>query len=276
MAMATQHTTDTTPDYNASGKAFLAWVGGKSKLAREIISLMPAHNCYCEVFGGAGWVMFKKTPSNVEVINDINSELVNLYRVIKFHFEEFIKQFKFILIARDEYERLKLSKPETLTDIQRAVRYYYLVRLSYGGKAVDHNFTVAATRMPPINLLRIEEELSQAHLRLSRVAIENQHYSKIIERFDLPDTLFYLDPPYFNCEDYYGKGLFNKADFERLRDQLKAVKGKFILSLNNVPEIREIFKDFHIIDTSVRWSLGKEYNEANEVIIMNFEPPKTA
>ena len=90
-----------------------------------------------------------------------------------------------------------------------------------------------------------------------------------------PDTLFYLDPPYFNCEDYYGKGLFNKKDFELLRDQLKAIKGKFILSLNNVPEIREIFKDFHIIETSVRWSLGKDYNEANEVIILNFEPPKT-
>ena len=265
----------TTPDYNASGKAFLAWVGGKSKLARQIIGLMPAHSCYCEVFGGAGWVMFKKTSSNVEVINDVNSELVNLYRVIKFHFEEFIKQFKFLLIARDEYDRLKLAKPDTLTDIQRAARYYYLVRLSYGGKAVEHNFTTGPTRMPPINLLRIEEELSQAHLRLSRVIIENQHYSKIIERFDLPDTLFYLDPPYFNCEDYYGKGLFNKKDFELLRDQLKAIKGKFILSLNNVPEIREIFKDFHIIETSVRWSLGKDYNEANEVIILNFEPPKT-
>lgn len=264
----------TTPDYNASGKAFLAWVGGKSKLAREIISLMPAHNCYCEVFGGAGWVMFKKTPSNVEIINDINTELVNLYRIIKYHFDEFVKQFEYVLIARDEYDRLKNTKPENLTDIQRAVRYYYLVRLSYGGKAVDHNFTVGPTRLPPVNPSKIKEELSQAHQRLSRVVIENQHYSKIIERFDLPDTLFYLDPPYFDCENYYGKGLFNKKDFELLRDQLRAVKGKFILSLNNVPEIREIFKEFHIIETSVRWSLGKEYNEANEVIILNFEPPK--
>ena len=275
--MANQGKTDpTTPDYNASGKAFLAWVGGKSKLAREIISLMPAHNCYCEVFGGAGWVMFKKTPSNVEVINDINSELVNLYRIIKYHFEEFVKQFEFLLVARDEYERLKNTKPESLTDIQRAVRYYYLVRLSYGGKAVDHNFTVGPTRLPPVNPSRIKEELVQAHQRLSRVVIENKHYSQIIERFDLPDTLFYLDPPYFDCENYYGKGLFNKKDFELLRDQLRAVKGKFILSLNNVPEIREIFKEFHIIETSVRWSLGKEYNEANEVIILNFEPPKIA
>lgn len=273
--MANQGKTDpTTPDYNASGKAFLAWVGGKSKLAREIISLMPAHNCYCEVFGGAGWVMFKKTPSNVEVINDINSELVNLYRIIKYHFDEFVKQFEFLLVARDEYERLKNTKPESLTDIQRAVRYYYLVRLSYGGKAVDHNFTVGPTRLPPVNPSRIKEELIQAHQRLSRVVIENKHYSQIIERFDLPDTLFYLDPPYFDCENYYGKGLFNKKDFELLRDQLRAVKGKFILSLNNVPEIREIFKEFHIIETSVRWSLGKEYNEANEVIILNFEPPK--
>ncbi|PTQ90283.1 DNA adenine methylase [Agitococcus lubricus] len=270
--MAQIHHEPSPPQYNSSGKAFLAWVGGKSKLAREIISLMPAHNCYCEVFGGAGWVMFKKTPSNVEIINDINKELTNLYRVIKHHFDEFIRQFEYLLICRDEYERLKLIPPETLTDIQRAVRYYYLVRLSYGGKAVEHNFTVAATRLPPINLSSIKEELEQAHRRLQRVTIENQHYAKIIERFDLPDTLFYLDPPYFDCENYYGKGIFNKKDFELLRDQLRSIKGKFILSLNNVPEIRDIFSEFHLVETSVRWSLGKEYNAANEVIIMNFNP----
>lgn len=271
-------TTDnsTKPQYDPTGKAFLAWVGGKSKLARQIIDLMPAHNCYCEVFGGAGWVMFKKTPSKIEVINDINSDLVNLYRVIKFHLEEFIKQFKYLLIAREEYEKFKHTTPEHLTDIQRAARYYYLIRMGYRGKATSHSFSLHPSRPPSINLLRLEEELSQIHLRLSRVGVENQHYSRTLEQFDKPETLFYLDPPYFNCEDYYGKGLFSRADFELLRNQLKVIKGKFILSLNNVPEVREIFKDFHIIETSVRWSLGKSSEMANEVIILNFDPTQVA
>lgn len=275
MAMPAQPHNEDIPEYQSGSKSFLKWVGGKSKLARQIIGLMPAHHCYCEVFGGAGWVLFKKSPSKVEVINDINGELVNLYRIIKHHPEEFTRQFDHLLIARDEYERFKAVTPSSLTDIQRAARYYYLVRMGYGGKISSHTFSLDSSRPPHINKLKLEEELAHANLRLTNVGIENQHYSRILERFDRPTTLFYLDPPYFGCEDYYGKGLFSQADFEKLRDQLISIQGKFILSLNNTPEIKRIFADFHIIETSVHWSLGKESNPANELLIMNFSPPAT-
>lgn len=261
------------PDYNATGKSFLSWVGGKNQLSKQIIALMPPHDCYCEVFGGAAWVLFKKTPSKVEIFNDLNGELVNLYRVIKYHLEEFIKQFKYMLLSREEFERFKKLPADTITDIQRAVRYYYLVRLGYGSKATDHVFALGATRPPCINLLRLEENLSDAHLRLANVAVENQHFSKMLERFDHEKTLFYLDPPYYGCENYYGKGMFAREDFELLKNQLSNIKGKFILSVNNVPEIKETFKDFSIIETSARWSLGlkaHDKNVSNEVIIKNF------
>ena len=114
--------------------SFLAWFGGKSILSKQIVTLIPEHKCYVEVFAGAAWLLFRKPESKVEIINDINSELVNLYRVVKLHLEEFVRYFKWILNSRDEYDRLKLENPDTLTDIQKAVRYYYLLRLTYGAK----------------------------------------------------------------------------------------------------------------------------------------------
>lgn len=262
------------PTYNPSGRAFTSWVGGKSQLARRVIDIMPPHHCYCEVFAGAAWVLFKKTPSPVEVINDINGELVNLYRVIQHHLPEFARQFDHLLLSRDEYERLKTVAPDTLTDIQRAARYYYLLRLGYGGKVNSHVLSQGVDRPPALNPIELEAQLAQQHQRLSHVMIENQSYSRILERFDNERTLFYLDPPYWGCEDYYGKNLFERADFERLRDQLRGLKAKWILSLNNVPEIKQIFAEFTITEESVNWNLenngSSKTRRANELLISNF------
>lgn len=165
-------------------RSFLSYLGGKSLLTKQIIPRIPEHTCYCEVFAGAAWLLFKKPESGVEIINDINRDLVTLYRVIKHHLEEFVRYLKWMLVARDEFDRFKAENPETLTDIQRAVRFYYLLRAGYGSKVTKQTFNVGPTRPSAFNLLRIEEELSAAHLRLSRVYIENMNYAKLISRFD--------------------------------------------------------------------------------------------
>jgi len=192
------------------------WIGGKSQLAKRIIGAIPTHECYCEVFAGAAWVLFKKEQSRAEVINDISSDVVNLYRVITHHLDEFVKQFRWQLTSRNEWQRLLQTKPETLTDIQRAARFYYLQKLSFGGKVKDRSFGTSTTRPPRLNLLRIEEDLSAAHLRLSNVMVENLGFADCIKRYDREHTFFYLDPPYFGVEDYYGDGLFSRDDFGRL------------------------------------------------------------
>lgn len=237
-------------------KSFLSYVGGKSLLANKIIPKIPEHLCYCEVFAGAAWLFFKKDPSEVEIINDINTDLVTLYRIIKHHLDEFIRYFRWIVVAREEFERFKIERPETLTDIQRAVRFYYLLKCGFSSKIVAPTFGVSATRAPRINLLRIEEELSEAHLRLSHAYIENMPYGKLIERFDRPETFFYLDPPYYDFEDYYGKGIFTKDDFQSLAGLLSVVKGKFILSLNDTPEVRGIYKAFRIETVTTSYTMG--------------------
>ncbi len=247
------------------------WIGGKSQLSRRIIEAMPEHKCYCEVFAGAAWVLFKKPESQVEIINDVSRDVTNLYRVIQHHLEEFVRQFKWLLVSRDEWQRLNSVPPESLTDIQRAVQFYYLQRLSFGGKVNDRTYGTATTHKPRLNLLRIEEELSAAHLRLSQVWVDNLDFETCIRKHDRAHTFFYLDPPYHGVENYYGKGLFSRDDFQRLADLLAGIKGKFLLSINDVPEIRETFAAFDMNTAEVTYSCGKGSRpRVGELLIRNY------
>lgn len=261
--------------YNASGHSFSGWLGGKSQLARTIINMMPEHKHYCEVFAGAAWVLFKKTPSYSETINDINGDLINLYRVFKFHPDALLKELELQLISRDEFYRLRSEKNTSLTDIQRAARFYYLLRNCYGARIEGPTFASHVTR--PANMKLgddLKDALMQIHQRLQRVTIENQNFEQMLLQKDHVDTLFYLDPPYYNCEKYYGKDIFSRDDFLKLRDLLSNIKGKFILSLNNVPEVREIFKDFYFTEAKIRWSIkatSENPNNGQELIITNFK-----
>lgn len=251
----------------------IAWLGGKSRLAARIVERLPEHRTYCEPFGGGGWVLFRKPESGVEILNDINKDLVTLYRCIKHHLTALIEQFRWMLVAREEFTRFVETPPDTLTDIQRAARFYYINKASFGAKMVNPTFGAASTTRPRLNLLRLEEELSAAHLRLSRVLIECRPYGQIIERFDKPETLFYLDPPYWDCEAVYGKGIFGKEDFQTLADLLSVIHGRFILSINDTPEIRAIFGAFRLEEVRTTYSISAgKTSSVGELLVSNFEP----
>lgn len=255
-------------------RSVLSWVGGKSLLADRIIPLIPDHRCYCEVFAGAAWVLFKKSESKAEVINDINVDLVTLYRVIQHHLEEFIRHFKWTLISRSEFDRQRAVDPAVLTDIQRAARFYYLTRMRFSSNLRSPSLGVSTLQGPRLNLLRIEEELSAAHLRLARVYVENLPFLKLIDRYDRPHTFFYVDPPYYGSEDDYGKGLFSRADFDVLAERLAHIKGKFLLSINDTPAVRKIFGRFKWREVSTRYSLGNadKSKARRELLVMNYGP----
>jgi DNA adenine methylase len=248
------------------------WLGGKSRLAKRIIERLPEHSCYCEPFAGAAWVLFRKPESRVEVINDLNREIITLYRCLQWHLEEFLRYFKWVLVSRDEFERLKRAVPDTLTDIQRAARFFYIQQTCFGGRIHNPSFGYSVrSRGHKLNLLRIEEELSAAHLRLARVYIECLPYAEVISRYDRPETFFYVDPPYWGCEGYYGKDLFDKEDFDQLAGILSGIQGRFILSLNDRPEIRAIFGAFTLEAVSLMYSCGKNQNTGtSELLIRNW------
>ncbi len=249
----------------------LAYIGGKSRLADTIIKMIPEHQAYCEVFAGAAWVFFKKEPSKYETLNDLDSDLVTFYRVLQNHLEEFLKQFKWLLSSREWFEDWKKQqKAGGLTDIQQAAHYYYLQRHSFGGRVKGRSFGSNPLRRPKINLLRIEEELSEVYLRLSSVTIENMPWQDILKRYDRPQTFFYIDPPYWKAP-YYKHNL-EFQDYEEMAQILKAIKGKFILSINDRPEIREIFKRFTIKTVTLRYSVAQGDNTiGKELLIKNFQ-----
>ncbi|MGE4268258.1 MAG: DNA adenine methylase [Deferribacterales bacterium] len=256
--------------------ALIGWLGGKSRLADTIISKIPPHTCYVEVFCGGAHVYFTKQPSKVEVINDINGELVNLYRVAKEHLEEFIRQFKFLLVSREQYKKYQDTPPEVMTDILRAVRFYYLMKMSFGAKVTGQNYGYSVTSPPRLNLLRVEEDFSEAWVRLARTNIENLPYSVCMAKYDSADTFMYLDPPYFDCEGDYGAGIFSKEDFVRLRDIMKGLKSKFMMSINDVPQIREIFGCFRIEEVTTTYSVGDTQKAVPELLITNYDPVERA
>ena len=244
------------------------WIGGKRRLAKHILPLFPAHTCYVEPFCGAAALYFLKTPSKTEVINDINGELVNLYRVVKHHLEEFVRQFKWALVSRQIYKWLQDTPEETLTDIQRAARFYYLQKQAFGGKVADHSFGTSTTSAPRFNLLRIEEELSMAHLRLSRTLIEHLDWHQCIERYDRPHTLFYCDPPYWGTEGYGVE--FGLENYDHMAELARSTKGKMIISVNDIPEMRQAFNGLNIQTVDINYSLAGKPSPRQELVICNF------
>jgi DNA adenine methylase len=248
----------------------IPWIGGKRRLADKLIPNFPPHTCYVEVFAGGAALYFMRPPAEVEVINDINGELVNLYRVVKHHLEEFVRQFKYALSSRDVFKWLQDTPPATLTDIQRAARFFYLQQHAFGGK-VDGQTWGSATTTPPINLLRIEENLSAAHLRLASAFIENMDWHQLMLRYDRPHTLFYLDPPYLETEGY---GVdFGVEQYEKMAETLRGLKGKAIVSLNDHPEIRRIFAGFQMDTVPIKYTVGGGARTVDraEVIIYSWD-----
>lgn len=248
----------------------IPWIGGKRRLAKTILPLFPEHTCYAEPFCGAAALYFLKDQSEVEVLNDINGELINLYRVIKHHLDEFVKQFRWSLTSRQIYKWLQITPEETLTDIQRAARFYYLQKLAFGGKVADQSFGTATTSPPRLNLLRLEEDLSQAHLRLARTYIEHLSWQDCITKYDREHTLFYCDPPYWGTEGY---GVdFGLEQYAAMAELAKSIKGKMVISVNDIPEMRAVFNGLSLQSTDINYTVGGADKTAkrSELIIMNF------
>jgi DNA adenine methylase len=239
--------------------SIVPWIGGKGRLAKHILPLFPPHTCYVEPFCGAAALLFIKEPSKVEVLNDVNHELVTLYRVLQHHLEEFVRQFKWALTSRQIFDWCKETPPETLTDIQRAARFYYLQKMAFGGVVGKQTFGTRTTAKPSLNLLRIEEDLSQAHLRLTKVYIENLDWRDCIDRYDRPHTLFYLDPPYWGTKGY---GVpFPIEEYSLIAEKLKSIKGKALISVNDIPEMSKAFKGFSRKVVKVGYSMGNRHGK---------------
>lgn len=225
--------------------SFISWVGGKKLLRNKILSLFPGKqefNRYVEVFGGAGWVLFSSDRhAETEVYNDMDGRLVNLFRCVKYHPDALQKELEFTFNSREQFfDAREQTEIRGMTDIQRAARFYILIKESFG---ID----LRSFGMRAKNMGRAVNYLEKVSERLRSVVIEHQDFEKIIKNHDRETTLFYLDPPYYGTEKYYTEK-FSQEDHARLKNLLDYIKGKFILSYSDCGYVRELYKDYDITE----------------------------
>lgn len=251
------------------------YLGGKRNLAAQLVDIIQRtpHTTYAEVFTGMGGVFFRRRRRpQAEVINDYSRDVATLFRILQRHYPQFLDTIKWQLSARAEFERLMAVNPDTLTDLERAGRFLYLQRLAFGGKITGRSFGVAAERPARFDLTRLVPMLEDVHERLAGVVIECLDYKDFIAKYDGPGALFYLDPPYYGCESDYGAHLFNRDEFTAMAAQLAGLQGKFLLSLNDHPAVREIFNAFEIRTVETTYTVGQDgAKQVSEVIIANYE-----
>lgn len=243
----------------------------------SIIEQIP-HAGYAEPIVGMGGIFFRRRfAAKAEIINDRSGDVVTLFRILQRRYPQFMETLKYQITSRREFERLKASDPSTLTDLERSARFFYLQRLSFGGVVSHNSFGGDLAGGKRFNLNNIGPLLVAVHERLAGVTIENLDWSEFIDRYDRPETLFYLDPPYHGSETDYGKGVFARSYFSRIEKSLETIKGRFLISLNDTPEVHGIFGAFQFVDVTLTYTVGRGKGSlAREVIILDNKQPRPA
>lgn len=249
--------------------SFMSWIGGKKTLRKKILEQFPEKGTferYIEVFGGAGWILFADdSHARMEVYNDVNSNLVNLFRCIKYHSDAVQEELQYILMSREQFfDAREQQYVRGMTDIQRAARFFVLIKESYGSD-------LRTFGLRPKDMENAKYYLTKVAKRLNKVVIENLDFQRIISNYDKKNALFYLDPPYFKTEKYY-PDRFMPEDHSRLRETLEGVQGKFVLSYNDCEYIRKLYSDYKIIEVDRPHNLivGESKPRYQELIIKNF------
>lgn len=235
------------------------WIGGKRRLAREIIARLRRipHATYVEPFLGMGGIFLRRpSRSKAEVVNDLSTDVITLFRCLQRHYVPLMDMLRWQVTSRDQFERLRRATADALTDLERSVRFLYLQRLAFGGKVRGRNFGISPGIPARFDVTKLGGILEAVHERLAGVVIECLPYPELLARYDRPGTLFYLDPPYHGSEDDYGEGMFSHTDYERLAGLLNALKGRWLLSLNDTPEIRRIFCGFTLDRVEASYSIN--------------------
>lgn len=261
----------------------IKWVGGKRRFRKRIIEVLPPHSCYVEPFAGAGWVLFAKAPSDVEVLNDIDGELINFFRVVKERPEDLIGAFDLEVVSRETFERLAGTDPSTLDDLARAHRFFYLIMAGWGGEAGYPRFQTSIVDGGHGNRLigalkRLRKRIEPVHKRLQTVIVEHLDWEACVDRYDRKRVVMYVDPPYPNNKVNYLHNMRSWEDHQRLADRLARAECKWIISSYDTPEVRELYGGHHVVPVTAYSGMnttkgGTKRVKNEEVLILNYEPP---
>lgn len=259
---------------NSNHKSFISWIGGKKNLRKKIAQLIPEDiKSYIEPFGGGAWVLlYKDKWADLEVYNDLDGKLVNLFRIVKYHPQAFKDEIKYLLGSREMF--FQFLNGTFITDIQKAVQFFFIVTRSFGSNC--RTFGVAKQKVGGAckSQKNVLDKIDGIHERLDKVMIENRDFETLIKQYDHERAFFYCDPPY--TVGYKYGVVRQEFEDERLRDVLKNIKGRFLLSYDDSPKIRELYKDYEIVEIERFNGLNKnkKWTSANtmykELLIANY------
>lgn len=255
----------------------IATSGGKSVVRHEVLKYLPKHECFIDLFTGAGWFLLGKSrlSSVTEIINDRDSNITTFFRVLRDNPDELIRLVDLSVYGRDSFHEYSAMVPQN--DMQKALRFYVLNRLSFAAKRDTRaSFGYGSSRSACLH--RRYEVFLPVIERLRNVTIENLDFREVINRYDSEGSLFLCDPPYYGAESHYGNSefeQFSSRDHVDLCEMLKNIKGKFLLTYGEHPVIRELYKGFDIkmMDRVENTSLTKDKEErvkAVDLLISNY------
>ncbi len=275
--------TESTPEFSAlqpvqPAKPAAGYIGGKRNLAKRICALIDTipHDGYAEPFVGMGGVFLRRSRApRAEAINDWSMDVSNFFRICQRHYVAFMDMLRFQLTTRAGFERLMKVDPSTLTDLERAARFLYLQRTAFGGMVARRSFGVNRNGPARFDVTKLGPVLEAIHERLASVTIERLRWSDFMRRWDRPGMLFYCDPPYFGSESDYGtddagEGLFDRSQFELMAALARQARGTVLISLNDRPEVREIFAGFELIEAETTYTIARGNNakRVGELLIL--------
>jgi len=251
----------------------LPYIGGKRRLAKRLLPLIPQHLAYVEPFAGGAQVFFHKPRSELEVLNDLDGEVVNFLRICQRHPQELARLLRFQPASRRLFEQHQAPLPGDATDIERAVRFFYLQKNAWSGRRHRQNFRVAAMARANYSPASLPKRLTEVADRLAEVHLENLPYEEVLARYDRPTTFFYCDPPYVGVDLYQHN--FTDAQFEQLAERLAALHGTFLLSLNDCPKARVWFGGFQHLEVTFTYTAMRTPRPFRELVFANFPLPAT-
>jgi len=256
----------------------IPYMGGKFELSRTLIPMLAPHSRYIEVFAGGLSMYFRKNKVEWNVVNDCDSDIVNLYESIRTRFKEFKRHAYWMIKGREPFMRFRKeihsSKSINIPDPERAAKYYYVIR-----NAFNRNINATISKNSKSWHTKLLDDLTYSRERLDNVIIENMDFRKLLEKYPpRADDMWYMDPPYMIAGergDYYFFD-FSMDDHIALAKMCKDIdshNAKFMVSYDDRKEIRELYKDFNIKVIKTIYA-GQQHHRItkNELVIINYHP----
>ncbi len=260
-------------------KPVVRWPGGKTRLLPHILPLIPEHTCYCEPFAGGLAVLLAKPRSKLEIVNDLNGDLVALYRCAQFHLDALVQEMEFLIASRRNLKDF-VAQPG-LTDLQRAARFLARNKMSFGGNMASYGVSKVSGGSATASRANVLTALRALNQRMDSVSVENLSYERMFENYDSPGTFFFIDPPYLDSKASAYRG-WTADEMRAFAARVAQLQGAWIVTVDDSALNRELFGSYKFIATlsrngCVNQRHAKNQRQFGELIIHRAAmPPRSA